>query len=358
MALNSTMKLFNSILVLFLFGILCCKPTAVPPSKTLSIKAVDVSMMSEMRAANVVMKNRSGQVEDMLTTLKKEGVNMIRLRLWKNPATAYSGFDDVKKLTQEIQSQGIKVWLTVHYSDNWADPAKQTKPNIWRTITYNQLKDSVYDYTKKIITDIKPDVIQIGNEINHGLLWPEGNISNPTQMVELVKQGIKAVRDNAPQTKIMIHYAGHDKAIPFLTLLNGADYDLIGLSYYPFWHGKNLDSLQTQLKAIGTQFNKDIVIAETSYPFTFDYNDATNNIIGLSNQILPEFQPTIQGQLDYLTRLKKIVVDAPKGIGFCYWGAEWVAFKGSSATNGSTWENQALWNFDNKAVPAMSVFKD
>jgi arabinogalactan endo-1,4-beta-galactosidase len=352
------MKLLNSILGFIFFGSLGCGQTAVQPSKTLSIKSVDVSMIPEMRAANVVAKNRSGQVEDMLTTLKKEGVNMIRLRLWKNPATAHSSFDEVKKFAQEIQSQGIKVWLTVHYSDNWADPGKQAKPNIWNRITYNQLKDSVYDYTKKIITDIKPDLIQIGNEINNGFLWPEGNISNPTQMVELVKQGIKAVRDNAPQTKIMIHYAGYDKAIPFFTRFTDADYDYVGLSYYPFWHGKSLDSLQQQLKTIGTQFNKDIVIAETSYPFTFDFNDATNNIIGASNQILPEFQPTVQGQLDFLTRLKKIVLDSPKGIGMCYWGAEWVSFKGSSATNGSPWENQALWNFDNKALPAMSVFNN
>jgi arabinogalactan endo-1,4-beta-galactosidase len=340
------------------FGIFGCGSAAVQPSKTLSIKSVDASMIPEMRAANVVMKNRSGQPEDMLATLKKEGVNMIRIRLWKNPANEHSSFDQVKKFAQDIQSQGMKVWLTVHYSDNWADPGKQVKPNMWNRSTYNQLKDSVYDYTKKIITDIKPDVIQIGNEINNGFLWPEGNISNPTQLVELVKQGIKAVRDNAPQTKIMIHYAGYDKAIPFFTLFNGADYDLIGLSYYPFWHGKSLDTLQTQLKTIGTQFNKDIVIAETSYPFTFDFNDNTNNIIGASNQILPEFQPTVQGQLDFLTRLKKIVLDAPKGIGICYWGAEWVAFKGSTATNGSPWENQALWNFDNKALPAMSVFND
>lgn len=95
-----------------------------------------------------------------------------------------------------------------------------------------------------------------------------------------------------------------------------------------------------------------------AYPFSFGYNDFTNNIIGSAGQILPEFPATPQGQKDFLIRLKKMVTDAPKGIGISYWGGEWIAFKGNTATNGSTWENQALWDFGNQVLPAISFFKD
>ncbi|MBC7868238.1 MAG: glycosyl hydrolase 53 family protein [Gloeobacteraceae cyanobacterium ES-bin-316] len=333
-------------------------PVPVVPSKELNIKAVDASFIPEIRSSGVVTKNRLGQPEDMLTTLKNEGVNTIRLRLWKDPATLHSGFNEVKTFAQKIKSKGLKVWITVHYSDTWADPGAQLKPAAWNGASYAQLKDSVYNYTKKIVTEMNPDYIQIGNEINGGLIWPEGRSSNLVQMKELIAQGIRAVRDQSPQTKIMLHNAGIDNAAFFYTNIGALDYDIIALSYYPIWHGKNLNQLQTTLNTLSAQFNKDIVIAETAYPFTFGWNDYTNNIIGLDNQILPEFSATEQGQKDFLTRLKTIVTNSPKGTGLCYWGAEWVAFKGPQSTKGSSWENQALWDFNYKALPAMGVFKN
>lgn len=199
----------------------------------------------------------------MLATLKAAGVNTIRLRLWKNPADGHSGFNEVKAFAQEIKNGGMKVWLTVHYSDTWAGPGKQTKPAVWNGINYMQLKDSVYAYTKKIVMEINPDYIQIGNEINSGFLWPDGNLNNRSQMLELLSKGIKAVRDNSAGTKIMLHNAGIDNAGFLFGIFTGLDYDIIGLSYYPIYHGKNLTTVQTTLNSLGTQFNKDIVIAET-----------------------------------------------------------------------------------------------
>ncbi len=337
-------------------------PTPTPPpvvvTKSLTIKAADGSFIPQIRNNNLVAKNVAGQPEDMLTTLKNEGFNTIRLRLWKDPSTALSSFNEVKTFAQEIKSKGMKVWLTVHYSDTWADPGTQTKPATWAGATFAQLKDSVYVYTKKIIAEINPDIIQIGNEINGGLLWPDGKSNNLPQMKELIAQGIRAVREQSTQTKIMLHNAGIDDATFFFTNMSTLDYDIMGLSYYPFWHGKDLTLVQTTLNTLGTQFNKDIIIAETSYPFTLGFNDYTNNIIGLNSQILPEYPATEQGQKDFLTRMKTIVINSSRGIGVCYWGAEWVAFKGPLSTNGSSWENQALWDFNNKALPAISVFKD
>jgi arabinogalactan endo-1,4-beta-galactosidase len=338
----------------------CSKPVKEvnTPDRILSIKSADASMLPQIRSSGLSIKNRDGQLEDMLLTLKKEGVNTIRLRLWKDPANEHSGFAEVKTLAQEIKNNGLKVWLSVHYSDTWADPGSQLKPAAWNGINFTQLKDSVYNYSKKIITEINPEYIQVGNEINAGFLWPEGNIANLAQMKDLLNQAIKAVRDNALQTKIMLHYAGHENAADFYSNLSGLDFDIIALSYYPLWHGKNLDLLQASLISLGTQFNKPIIIAETAYPFTLQWNDYTNNIIGSSNQILPEYPATSQGQKDFLSRIKKIVTNSPKGIGFCYWGAEWIAYKGSLSTNGSPWENQALWDFNNQALPAIGIFKD
>ncbi len=327
-------------------------------TKGAEIKAVDASFLPEVRASGVVIKNENGVAEDMLTTFKRNSINTVRIRLWKRPNTVRSGFSEVKALAQEVKNMGLKVWLSVQYSDTWADPGTQQKPSEWLNANYTQLKDSVYAYTKKIVTEINPDYIQIGNEINSGFLWPDGNINTPTQMIELVKQGVKAVRDNSSTTKIIIHYAGHEYASTFYAMFTAVDYDIIGLSYYPIWHGKNLQILQNNINALGSQYNKDVVIAETAYPFTFGYNDYTNNIIGNASQILPDYTATSTGQLAYLSKIRTIMQASPRGIGFCYWGGDWVALYGPTATNGSSFENQAFWDFNNTALPALGAFKN
>ncbi len=326
--------------------------------KQFFIKGVDASFIPEIRLSNVIVKNANGQAEDMLLTFKNVGINTIRLRIWNNPVNEHSGLEEVKNFSNEIKKLGLKVWLTIHYSDTWADPGAQTKPSAWTGLNYIQLKDSIRNYTSKIVNEIKPDFIQIGNEINNGFLWPEGSFSNKSQMIELLKEGAKAVRENSPQTKIIIHYAGYDKADYFYSQLSNLDYDMIGLSYYPNWHGKSLDTLQMQLQSLSSKFNKPILIAETAYPFTFGWNDWTNNIIGDSSQILPKFPASIQGQKDYLSKIKYIISNTPNGIGFVYWGGDYISFKGSEAKNGSSYENQAFWDFSNKALPVMSVFNN
>ena len=330
------------------------QPPTVPP---LEIRAADASFLPEIRTFSIATKNRAGQPEDMLTTLKQEGFNTIRIRLWKDPSYAFSGMAAVKTFAAEVKAKGMKVWLTVHYSDTWADPGNQTKPAAWATAPFAALKDSVYEYTKKVMTEINPEYIQIGNEINGGLLWPEGKWDQPTQMKALLAEGCRAVREKSPQAKIIIHYAGFQNAAFFYAGLGSLDYDMIGLSYYPIWHGKNPDDLQAAITNLGNQFNKDVVIAETAYPFTLGWSDYTNNVIGQADQILPQFPATEQGQLDFLLKLKTIVTATPRGKGIAYWGGEFIAFKGNMSTNGSSWENQALWNFDFKAVPAISAFK-
>jgi arabinogalactan endo-1,4-beta-galactosidase len=350
-------------LVLFICLVLfACKkkgnsPENVNSTKNLAIKGVDLSLLPEIRTSGLTIKNAANESEDMLLTLKKNGVNVIRLRIWNHPSESTSALATVKTLADEIHAMGMKVLLTVHYSDSWADPSQQTKPAAWQALSFSALKDSVFAFTTQIMQEIHPEYIQIGNEINNGLLWPEGNFSNLTQFKALLQKGIEAVRASSNSTQIVLHYAGHSNANSFFNSLQGLDYDIIGLSYYPIWHGKSLDSLKANLNTISTTQNKPIFIAETAYPFTFGYNDWTNNIIGLNSQILPEFAATESGQQMYLAKLRSIVEDVPKAIGFCYWGGEWISYKGATASNGSAVENQALWNFENKALPVQEVYK-
>ncbi len=135
------------------------------------------------------------------------------------------------------------------------------------------------------------------------------------------------------------------------------DYDIIGLSYYPWWHGKSLDTLQLTLNQLATKYDKEVVIAETAYPFTLSWNDWTNNFIGNANQLIPGYPATEAGQKAFLWKLRTIVQSNPAGKGFCYWEPEWISIKGPQSTVGSPWENLALFDFQNKVLPAMSVYQ-
>ena len=334
-------------------------PVVDPPVEADTfIRGADISFLPEIESAGVILYNNA-KAEGMLTTLKNAGCNTIRIRLWKNPVGGHSGIDEVKTLAQKAKSAGMKVWLTVHYSDTWADPAVQTTPAEWKNLSFADLKTAVASYTSTIITEINPDIIQIGNEINSGLLWPQGHLINQeTQCIALLSTASATIRSKAPNTKIMIHYAGVSASDTnwFFTKVKNIDYDYIGLSYYPVWHGKNLGTITTTINALGKNFNKKILIAETSYPFTLGYNDWTNNIVGLDSQLVSGYPATPEGQKSFVLAIKDIVKSSEYGQGFAYWGGEWISFKGNEATNGSTFENQAFYDFSNKALPVLQAF--
>jgi len=354
------MRYLIVLLSLFLFS--CTKNKEVkiitPSFPKTFISAADLSALPQVEANNNIFYNLEGQQQDFLTILKNAGLNTVRLKLWKKPNTNTASFTEVKSFTNRLKALNLKVWITIHYSDTWADPGHQVTPLQWQGLPFNDLKDSVFNYTKKIVSEINPDFIQIGNEINNGFIYPYGKLnSNENQFIILVNSAIKAIRDTNSNTKIMLHYAGYNGAQTFFNKFKNSDYDIIGLSYYPKWHGKNLQTLSTTLNSLSTTFNKEIVIAETAYPFTFNWNDLTNNIIGSNNQILPEYPATPAGQRDFILKISDIVKNTNKGIGFCYWGGELIAFKGPNANDGSPWENQALFDFNNKALPVIEAFK-
>jgi arabinogalactan endo-1,4-beta-galactosidase len=354
----------NIKLVILLFIFVCCNKEINKPIPMAEIaefiSAVDISGFPEISKAKPVFYDTNGNQKDFLQILKENGINTIRLRLWINPDNEHSGFDEVKQFSLQLKSMGFKIWLSLHYSDTWADPGHQAVSSLWKGISFEAIQDSVYYYTKKVMNEMKPEYIQIGNEINPGFLFPYGHIgSNPQGFLILLDKGVKAVRESSRKTKIIIHYAGIDGSEWFFDFIKNIDYDIIGISYYPIWHGKSLDNLKDKLDYLSKTHRKKMMVAETAYPFTLGWNDWTNNILGSDEHlILPQFPASIDGQASFIRHIRLLINEVDKGIGFCYWGAELIAWKGMQAKDGSPWENQALFDFQNKALPVLKEFKN
>ena len=322
------------------------------------ISGVDISDYPKVSSYNPTFYDENNNEIGFINSLIQNGVNTIRLRLWVNPVDESSSLDEVKEFSNELKSLGFKIWVTPHFSDTWAHPGQQQTPSDWSSLSFEELKNQVYTYTSQIMSEINPDYIQIGNEINTGILFPHGRIAdNQDQFVELVNEGVNAVRNSSTNAKIILHCAGFESSNWFFNIVNEVDYDVIGISYYPWWHGKSLDDLQNQLSSLSINFEKEILIAETSYPFTLGWNDWTNNNVGLEEHlILPDYPASPQGQKDFIRDIKNLVFEVNNGIGFCYWGAERIAWDGETSTNGSTWENQAVFDFENKELPVLQEF--
>ena len=240
----------------------------------------DISFLPELEAKGVVFSD-NGIEKDAIQILKDHGFNYIRLRIFNQPANekGYSpkkGFCDLehtKKMAKRVKAAGMKLLLDFHYSDTWADPGKQFKPKAWEGKSFKELKKALYQYTENVIQELKdqgttPDMVQIGNEINHGIVWPEGNVNNPDGMAQLYNAGTAAVKKVDPTIPIMLHVAlggQHLESVSFIDgmLSRGAHFDVIGQSYYPKWHG-TIDDLQKNLNMLARRYNKDIIIVEYS----------------------------------------------------------------------------------------------
>ena len=356
----------NRILHILFFSLLCTSCGKEENGKRESgcanpefISAVDISSYPEISMTDPVFYDLEGNENDFLTILQGNGVNTIRLRLWVNPSSVHSGFPEVRQFCTDLKMLGFKTWITLHYSDTWADPGHQLPPVKWQGIDFMTLKDSVYSYTERVISDLQPDYVQIGNEINTGFLHPHGHITNNyLQFIDLMDTAIAAVRTNSLDTELILHYAGSAGSDWFFNQVAPLDYDIIGLSYYPIWHGKSLDSLQDRMQYLSAAHSKKLLIAETAYPFTLSWDDWTNNIVGLEEQlILPEYPASVEGQRNFIKRIKSLIQEVENGVGFCYWGSELIAWKGNQATDASPWENQALFDFNNHALPVLREFR-
>jgi beta-galactosidase len=167
----------------------------------------------------------------------------------------------------------MKLLLDFHYSDYWGDPGHQNKPAAWRSLSFEDLKKALYDYTKKVMQALKdqgtvPDMVQVGNEINHGIVWPDGNISNPDGLAQLINAGTAAVKSVDPSVVMLLHIAlggqNHESVFFIDNMIKrGVHFDVIGESYYPKWHG-TLDDLSDNLNDLVRRYHKDVIVVEYS----------------------------------------------------------------------------------------------
>lgn len=343
------------------------------------IRGVDLSEVPWILELGGKYYDENGVERDILDILAESGVNWIRLRVWNDPydenGNPYGGGNcDLKRMASfaaKAKAKGFKVLIDFHYSDWWADPSKQEKPKAWRNLTFPELVEAVYNWTRSALEYMKnlgalPDMVQVGNEINNGFLWPEGRAENWTQFTTLLKSAIKAVRDVDPSIQVMIHLSGHrevDYYVNYFKRLveSGVEFDVIGLSYYTYWHG-DLNKLKAIAKALVENFNKTIVLAEVAYAWTLEDADGHPNLFSSKDmEVKGGYKASVQGQASLIRDIIAALYEAAgeKAGGVFYWGAGWIPYPGAGwkTGEGNPWENQALFDFTGRALPSLKVFR-
>ena len=232
-----------------------------------------------------------GKKQDLLLILREHGFNAVRLRLFCDPTTAggysaegFCGLASTLAMAARVKAAGFEFLLDLHYSDTWADPAHQTKPAAWRELDFPALTNAVYRYTRDTLAefakaDLAPAIVQVGNEISSGMLWQEGKWDQWDQLAQLLAAGIRGVREGAPRAQVMLHLAlggQNERSRAFLdqAARHGLDFDLIGQSYYPRWHG-TLDELRANLTDLALRYRQPIFVVEYSAP----HGPALNDIV-------------------------------------------------------------------------------
>lgn len=359
------------------------------------IRGADVSMLKDIEDLGGEFYD-NGVKKDALEIMKNHGANYVRLRLWVDPydseGNSYGGesndFNTTLYLAKRAQEKGMKVLIDFHLSDYWADPGTQSKPKAWENLSYDELKTTLYNYMKNTLNDFKnqgvvPDMVQVGNETSSGILWDEGKIGGDytdfTQLAELLNQAISGVRASVGnQTKIVLHLDNGGNNSLYRWWFDGVtgcgfdlDFDIIGLTYYPMWHG-TMDDLQYNLNDISARYNKDVMIVETAYAFTLADGDGLGSSFSPQDEEIGGYPASVQGQKDFMSDLESVILNVPgnRGLGFFYWEPEWIpvegAYWGTEAgkeyieDNGilsNPWDNLALFDFNGNALESIDIFQ-
>ena len=326
----------------------------------------DISMLTKYEGAGVVYKDKSGNAVQALTFFKEQGLNAMRVRLFVDPSrdadkAVCQDLNYVKALGKRIKDAGMKLMLDFHYSDTWADPAKQWTPDAWKSLNDEQLCTKIYEYTKDCLSQMKeagatPDFIQTGNEISYGMLWgTEGSTANRcytnspaanwTRFINLLKKAGQACREECPEAKIIIHSERTPKAnvlTDFFDRMKNAslDYDIIGLSYYPAHHG-NLATLETALTTLENKnYGKDIMVVETGYCYAWPLADSNNDGKEDGFDYTATYPYTEEGQRQYTADLVTKLNSHSSVKGLFWW---WPEDNGNKSVTAKWW-NAALYN--------------
>ena len=310
-------------------------------------KGADVGWLPQMEATGYKFYDTDGNEKNCLQLLKDCGMNSIRLRVWVNPsddkASGHCSKDETVAMALRAQKMGFRIMINFHYSDSWADPAKQFKPKAWEKHSFPELLNDVYVHTFDVINALKvagvtPEWVQVGNEIPGGMMWPEGSTDNWHQLGQLLNKGYDAVKAVDKNIKVIVHVDEGNNNAKFRKFFDNATeqkvrYDVIGLSYYPYWikkdYSETIADLQFNLNDMAKRYNKEVMIVEVG---------------GEDDKV--------QNTYELLAATIKAVKNVPnnKGIGVLYWEPQ----------GARSWSHYALsaWQADGKPSPALNAFKE
>lgn len=349
------MRSIAFITLLYIFAIVAtsgCKkkkpaePTPTPPPvvQTNFVKGADVGWITEMEAAGKKFYTAAGVETEGITLMKSLGMNTIRLRVWVNPSPSWNNAADVITKAVRAKNLGMRVMINFHYSDSWADPGQQTKPAAWASMNFTELKAALANHTTDVLNQLKsagvtPEWVQVGNETNNGMLWPEGRAStNMSNYAQLVNAGYEAVKAVFASAKVIVHVSnGWDNSLFRWNigglLNNGAKFDVIGMSLYPSyvstgWASANQQCLNNMNDMV-TRYNKEVMVVEVGMPW----------------DSAPECKLFLT---DLIAKIKSVPNN--KGLGVLYWEPQ--CYGG--------WKGYTLGAFDNSGKPtiAMDAFKN
>jgi len=353
------------------------------------IKGMDISVQQEIEQLGAQYFDR-GRNQDAVSILKNYGINQIRLRLWNNPLDQNNlpyggGTNDIATtiaIAKRAAAHGIGYMLDFHYSDFWADPTTQIKPKAWENLHGEDLEHAVYRFTYDTLKQcdehgVLPDTVQIGNEITDGLLWPDGKFENTKTMSNLLKAGLNAVKDYNAKIRTIIHLDwGGDNSLYrrwFDAIAeDNLAFDIIGLSYYPFWHG-TLEQLVANMNDISARYDKDVIVTETAFPFTTEPTISDSQLLSPEHTKSISYSIDSDGQSQFMLDLMKAIqsVNNNRGLGFFYWEPTWINVKEANwakaeginylrkeGHSSNVWANLALFDYNGEALPALQTIKD
>ncbi|WP_420490350.1 glycosyl hydrolase 53 family protein [Neobacillus niacini] len=365
------------------------------------IKGVDVSSIISLEDSGVTFKNKAGAEQDIFKTLADSGVNYVRVRVWNDPfdtaGNGYGGGNNDLATAIEIgkraTANGMKLLVDFHYSDFWADPAKQQAPKAWANLSFEDKKAALYNYTKDSLEAMKAagidiGMVQVGNETNGGVAGEK----DWTKVSTLFNEGSKAIRAVDSTILVAVHFTNPETAGRYASLAktlhdNGVDYDVFASSYYPFWHG-TLSNLTAVLKNVADTYGKKVMVAETSYAYTAEDGDGHGNTAPKDSGQTLNYPITVQGQANAVRDVIQSVANVgDAGIGVFYWEPAWLPVGPASqheqnkaiweqygsgwATSfageydphdagawygGSAVDNQALFDYTGRPLPSLDVF--
>jgi arabinogalactan endo-1,4-beta-galactosidase len=375
---------------------------AIPDISDDFYRGMDASAVLALENSGVKYYNFDGEEQDVFMTLAQAGVNYIRLRVWNDPydenGNGYGGGNnDVATaitLGQRATKYGMKVCIDFHYSDFWADPKKQFVPKAWEGMEIEEKADALYDFTLDSLTQlleagVDVGMVQIGNEINNGMSG-ETDVAN---IRKLLTAGSKAVREAAvnsgKEILVAVHYTNIDDMKKLDTLLTGLqvkeiDYDIVGLSFYPYWHG-TMDDLKNAITHIRNTYGKKVYVAENAYCYTAEDGDGSANSVEGTDDLAEGYSASVQGQANEVRDVCAATSESGAE-GIFYWEGTWIPVGPADADNsalwekygsgwassyasgydpkdagqyygGCSWDNQAMFDFTGHPLASLKVFK-